>query len=126
MFCRKFDSCRILKILSNSQNPIEFSKSNRILKILSNILYPIEYSYGSSEDSMIYLTFYSLLDILHITAECQPWKKSQLIVVGGWLHVVAKTEQHKMRKKRNEKSVKTKGRSAKNKIKKSWKGPSSN
>ena len=50
MFCRKFDSCRILKILSNSQNPIEFSK------ILSNILYPIEYSYGSSEDSTIYLT----------------------------------------------------------------------
>ena len=43
-------SCRILKILSNSQNPIEFSK------ILSNILYPIEYSYGSSEDSTIYLT----------------------------------------------------------------------
>ena len=68
MFCRKFDSCRILKILSNSQNPIEFSKSYRILKILSNILYPIEYSYGSSEDSMIYLTFsiaYSIYSTSH-------------------------------------------------------------
>ena len=38
MFCRKFDSCRILKILSN-------------------ILYAIEYSYGPTEVSTIYLTF---------------------------------------------------------------------
>jgi len=55
-------SCRILKILSNSQNPIEFSK------ILSNILYPIEYSYGSSEDSTIYLTVsiaYSIYSTSH-------------------------------------------------------------
>ena len=54
--------------MSNSQNPVEFSKSYRILKILSNILYPIEYSYGSSEDSTIYLTFsiaYSIYSTSH-------------------------------------------------------------
>ena len=51
MFCRKFDSCRILKILSNILYVC------RILKILSNMLYAIEYSYGLPEVSTIYLTF---------------------------------------------------------------------
>ena len=63
-------SCRILKILSNSQNPIEFSK------ILSNILYPIEYSYGSSEDSTIYLTVsiaYSIYSTSHVPLNLHAW-----------------------------------------------------
>ena len=62
MFCRKFDSWRILKILSNILYVC------RILKILSNMLYAIEYSYGLPEVSTIYLTF-SIAYLIYSTAQ---------------------------------------------------------
>ena len=72
-------SCRILKILSNSQNPIEFSK------ILSNILYPIEHSYGSSEDSTIYLTV-SIAYSIYSTSQCAPMSTTNKTINSGMLN----------------------------------------
>ena len=63
MFCRKFDSCRILKILSN-------------------ILYAIEYSYGPTEVSTIYLTF-SIAYLKYSTSQYASGKYFPLRIPGS-------------------------------------------